>query len=335
MLILILFVYLLILLNIHMAKQKFGFTDNREHFQHLGAWIDESLYIVISAFSGIFFGIAGATLGGYSWVNEWEAASGLLQSVWVIVSCPYVLFICAAICIFFGARGTIRDQKAQKNKIESLTNNNRSIEDAELELSETRIKIQKLNIDSIELWLKVYSKQLELTSKDRASIYYEDKGNLYILARYSKNPVLKQIHKLKFPLDKGIISKAWEDGFYECSLPQYNTDKDGYIKQCCAEFGYSEEDIEKLTMKSSCYYAKAIIDADDHIGIIILESYNNKIINEDQKDTVAQFLESSSSLLANLIRNARKFERQPVDNSASSDTMKDELELLQQAKKGG
>ncbi len=317
-----------------MSKQAFGFSYNKGYFKNLGGRLDESFYIIISAFSGIFFGIAGAILGGYSIDSKWEEAAGFFDYIAILVGNPYCLFIYGIICIVWGAKGTNRDQKALKEKVGTLEQNNRNIEDAELELSETKAKIQKLNIDSIELWLKVYSKQLNLSSRDRVSIYYEDKGDLYILARYSKNPVLKQIHKQKFPLDKGIISKAWEDGFYEYSLPQYDTNNDEYIEQCCTQFGYSKEDIDKLTMKSSCYYAKAIIDAEIHIGIIIFESYNQVIIDEEQKDTVTRFLDSSSSLLANLIRNVREFERQPVDNPASSDTMKDEKELLQQANKG-
>lgn len=317
-----------------MAKLKFGFTNNNGYFQNIGIRLDESSYVIISAFSGVFIGMAGATLGGYSWAEEWKDASGFWQILWVIVSFPYFLFLLGIICIFIGARGTIKDQKSQKDKIESLKNNNRSIEDAEVELSEIKAKIQRLNIDSIVLWLKVYSKQRNLTSKDRVSIYYEDKGDLYILARYSKNPKLTKIHKQKFPLDKGIISKAWEDGFCEYTLPEYEENQSEYMGKCCNEFGYNEDEIKNLTMKSSSYYAKAIIDADDHIGIIVFESYNTSIIDESEKDSVSKFLESSSSLLANLIRNAREFERQAVDKSSDSATMSDEKELLEQARMG-
>ncbi|RJL18997.1 hypothetical protein [Pectobacterium polaris] len=318
-----------------MNKKKFWGIGNSRRFQNLGAWLDESSYIIISAFSGIFFGIAGANLGGYSFTGEWDTASEFWACTYVIISSPYCFFIYASICIFFGARGTIKDQKAQREKIESLQNNNRSIEDAELELSEIKAKIQKLNIDSIELWLKVYSKQRKLTSKDRVSIYYEAEGDLYILARYSKNPTLKKTHKQKFPLDKGVISKAWEDGFYEHQLPEYESNKSEYIEKCCKEFGYSQDEIEKLTMKSRCYYAKAIIDADDHIGIILFESYNESIIEDSEKSSVTEFLESSSSLLANLIRNARKFDQHSVKNTPSPATITDEQELLEQAKRGG
>ncbi|CDL84039.1 hypothetical protein [Xenorhabdus szentirmaii] len=315
-------------------------------FERIGTRVDDSIYNILNGLSSVIFGITGLFIPTSDVLNNIKNSESFIGSLALIFSSYWIYLILLGILLLIvGSVGNSREISNLKGKIKKLSNDNNilkkaetnlkeKIDEAEQELVETKTTIRKLNLDSIEIWLKVYSKQLELTNSDRVSLYYEDNKNLHILSRYSINPRLKEIHKQKFPLDKGVISDAWQNGVCYKVIPvSYSDSPSQYIKHCEAIFGYDEDEIKSLTMKSQLYFAKAITDADDHIGIIIFESYNPNLFDDGKKDEVKSFLESSSSLLTNLIKASKKFDQEMMNKTPSNATMGDEEELLKLAKK--
>lgn len=317
-------------------------------FQKAGMCVDDSVYQILIGLSSIIFALAGLFISSSDILSELKEVDGFKESAKVIFTDIWgYLIVIGVISLIVGAVGNSREITRLKNNVQTLLNSNRTlknnenvlkekIEEAEQELVETKAKIRGLNLESIAIWLKVYSKQLGLKNTDRVSLYYEDNKILHILSRYSANPKLNEIHKQKFPLDKGVISEAWEMGVcYKQIREGYSNKPDEYIQHCRDTFGYDENEIKSLTMKSQLYFAKAIKDADDHIGIIIFESYDPELLNEDKRAKIEEFLDSSSSLLTNLIRASKNFDQEMMNKTPSNATMTDEEELLQQASEGG
>lgn len=316
-------------------------------FQRIGSRMDDSIWNVFTGLSSIIFCVVGIFIALSDVVNNIKAADGFKDTSLVILTNGWTyLLIAGAFLSILGPIGNAREISRYKKFIsqlstekDDLTKANSSLDikvnDASLELVNTKSTIRKLSLDSIEIWLKVYFKQLELTYNERISLYYEDDGILHLLSRYSINPKLKEIHKQKFPLDKGVISEAWQKGMCYKVIPQsYESDSVLYTQHCCNEFGYKEDEINSLTMKSQMYFAKAIKDADDHIGIIIFESYEENLFNDDKIKKVNDFLESSSSLLTNLIEASKKFDQEMMSKKPLGATMTDEEELIAQSGKG-
>ncbi|MFP3416232.1 hypothetical protein SB773_32855, partial [Bacillus sp. SIMBA_074] len=86
-------------------------------------------------------------------------------------------------------------------------------------------------------------------------IYYEHDEEFYLLERYSKNPTYAKVHRQKFPLNQGVISKAWEhESHIESGCPHSNSYEE-YVKYLDEHYEYKKEKIDTLTMKSCRYYA--------------------------------------------------------------------------------
>ncbi|MDE1482353.1 hypothetical protein [Xenorhabdus bovienii] len=317
----------------------FGFNNNRNIFTSLGNILDKGGYILLSVIGTILVTLGGAFISNYDFPQNWKNSSGILEHFKLIIFNPYSAFILGSPALFLGTIGTYKDQKEQQKAIEKLTPLKSKLEYAEEELQDFHSKINKLNEESVEIWLKLCFKNSVLDSSERISIYYEKNDEFYILSRYSKNPLYKKVHKQKFSLDKGVISKAWENGSYQIELPDYEKENKPYLDRCKELFNYKTEDIEPLTMKSRQYFAKAITDADIHIGVIVFESIKSNIFSDKKIENISKFLDDSASLLAKFVRDSRDFDRELVLKSRREakmgDVEEDFLSSFSQIRGGG
>ncbi len=289
---------------------KFGFSGNSTLFSTIGAAIGKAFYILSASVGTILLTLGGAYAGGFEWETEWGCVSGFWPCSNLIVFNPFTYLILGASFLLFGGIGTYRDQRYQQDRIDTLEKNNAELDSLKrmLNSSQEDIQLQKakmleLNFDLVITWMKGAFKALDLTSNDRITIYYEYDGVFSLLARYSSNPTYKVIHRQKFPLNQGVISRAWQHGSYiERGCPSWEQ-PDEYKRFMVDTYGYEVDKIDLLTMKSCRYLAKAIVDADDHIGVIVFESSDSAFFDvENREEQILAYCEGSQGQLSKFVR---------------------------------
>ena len=303
--------------HVNCLFNKFGFSGNSDFFKNFGDGIGKGLFILCAAVGTVLLAVGGAYAGSYTFSTNWQSTTGLWSSLWLIVCNPISALFSGAVLFLFGAIGTYKDQDRQNKKIlelkaesEELGNIKCALNSALEELQENKSKIVGLHGELVQTWLKGMSKFLELDSNSRVTIYYEHDEEFYLLGRYSKNPVFAKVHRQKFPLNRGVISKAWEhENHIESHCPHSDL-YDEYAQYLGDKYGYEREKINALTMKSCRYYAKAIIDADIHIGVIIFESTEISFFEDNLENKIIDYCREHQGQLSKFVRDSLLFDKE-------------------------
>lgn len=296
---------------------KFGFSGNSEFFRNLGDGVSKGLFILFAAIGTILLTIGGAYAGSFKFSDKWKNTTGFWDCTSLIVFNPVSALVIGGTLLLLGAIGTFKDQDAQKKRMKQLESENVELENtrsalnsAQEELQDSKSRILDLHGELVKTWLKGMSKYLDLDSNARVTIYYEHDEEFYLLERNSKNPKYAKIHRQKFPLNQGVISKAWEhETHIEKDCPS-SIDLDKYISYLQKEYGYEKEKIESLTMKSCRYYAKAIIEADVHVGVIVFESTDEAFLDNDKGSQIEDYCRDHQGQLAKFVRDSLTFDKE-------------------------
>lgn len=275
--------------------------------------------------------VGGAFAGSYGFVEEYEAAKGVWETFKAIVLTPHALLALGGLALAFGALGTYVDQNRQHNKIEEFSNENQRLKDIEEELNSAqeemqinRSKVIEIQQELVTTWLKGVCRSFCLGSEERATIYYEYGEAFYLLARYSKNPVYAKVHRQKFPLNQGVISKAWQHNRHIDRRCPHASEEDEYREYLQGEYGYELEKIESLTMKSCRYLGKAIVDADVHTGVIVFESTKEDFLTYEKCEEISKYCETNQGLLAKFVRDSLSFDREIILKREGRETSVDD-----------
>ncbi len=155
------------------------------------------------------------------------------------------------------------------------------------------------------------SKTLELDTSTRVSIYFEDNNEFSILGRYSSNPKLSAVRTLSFPINRGALSKAWEQGeFFDDKCCPQNYQKDN--------FGYGVRETNSLTMKSCEYIGLAVKAYDSNIGVILFESECRGLVIRHKENIIEQ-VNSFHSQLSNAIISGKTIDKEKRGNKNGVD----------------
>lgn len=284
----------------------------------LGKAFSKALYIISAAAGTILMTLGGAYASAYNFAQKWDAAAGFIDSTLCLLFNPIFALVAGAILFLFGATGTYLDQARQQEELTTLRKENESLSrikntlnalQEELQLQKS--KVSELHGELAKSWIMGAYKVLELNNNERVTIYYEYDEEFYLLARHSKNPKFSKIHRQKFPLNQGVISSAWQNELcVETDCPQYKSG-DNYISYFGAKYGYSAEKLRELTMHSCRYLAKAIIDADIHIGVIVFESTDENFLkNDDQIERIITYCDNHQGRLSKFVRDALDFDKE-------------------------
>ena len=230
--------------------------------------------------------------------------------------------------------GNYFDQKSLKRKNEALVRENEKVEAAQSgmdaaqeQVQDLASQLQRLNIDLVQTWLKSLSNNFGLDTNDRITVYYEYGRAFFLLARYSKNPEFRRVHRQKFPIDEGVISQAWQhEECVETECPEAN-EHQAYEDFLVEKYGYKREKPHSFNMKSCRLYAKAIIDAGDNIGVIVFESISDKFLENLDIKNLRMHCEAQQSQLAKFVRDGLRYDKE-ITLLASARTTSVESELL-------
>ncbi|VXA77309.1 MULTISPECIES: hypothetical protein [Aeromonas] len=334
-------------------SNRFGFTGKSNFFKDLGVSFGKGAYIVSSAIGTISLSLGCAFVGSYVIKTEWgkfQDFSGftkfLLHNPWGYILVGIVLFCVGALGIYKDQSEMASDNKRLNNENSALkenkTNFERSKEDeiqalkikvdrSQEEAQLHRSKVSEIHSSLVESWLKGIAKSIDLDTHSRVSIYHEDDESFSILARYSQNPALSKMHKQRFALNQGVISQSWEHGrWYECEAPSYTTDKDEYDKYMMARYKYTQEELDAIKMKSCRYFGLAIVDVDDHIGVILFESTKEESFNDEVRESIISYCEKYQSHLCAFVRNGRNYDKASSRNHHKSQVNMEDIASLKE-----
>lgn len=320
---------------------KFGFSGNSDFFKDLGDGIGKGLFILCAAIGTVLLTVGGAYAGSYTFSTNWQSTTGFWSSLWLIVCNPNSALFAGGVLFLFGATGTYKDQDRQNKKMlelnaenEELGNTKSALNSAQEELQESKSKIIGLHGELVQTWLKGMSKFLELDSNSRVTIYYEHDEEFYLLERYSKNPTYAKVHRQKFPLNQGVISKAWEHENYIESQCPHSSSYEEYVKYLGENYEYKREKIDALTMKSCRYYAKAIIDADIHIGVIVFEGTEINFFENDVENKITDYCRDHQGQLSKFVRDSLLFDKEVnIKREGKNISVEDDLLQMMEGEK--
>jgi hypothetical protein len=297
--------------------EKYGFSGNSDFFQNLGVGIGKALFIISSTMGTVLLTIGGAYAGSFDFDAKWTATTNFWDGMSLIILNPVTALISGVATLFFGAIGTYKDQNRQKLRMFELDQENQNLKETKSalnstqeELQESKSRILRLHGELVKTWLKGLSKFLELDSKSRVTVYYEHDEEFYLLKRHSKNPKYSKVHQQKFPLNQGVISKAWEHGEHKEDKCPVSSSYEKYKAYMNKTYGYDKTKIDSLTMKSCRYYAKAIIDADIHVGVILYESTNETTFMDDLESKFDSYCQDHQGQLSKFVRDSLNFDRE-------------------------
>ncbi|EMN7336070.1 hypothetical protein FCV43_18935 [Vibrio genomosp. F6] len=292
-------------------SNKFGFTGKSNFFSRLGAKLHKGFYNFCTPFGTIVMTVGGAYAGSYQWKTNFDAISGFKSCLGFVFTNPVLALAVGGFVTLVGARGTHKDQERLVSENDRLSKENEKVSDLKLQLDASQEDCQNLRSETynthkklVETWLKSVFKQMGLDSHCRVTIYYEDRESFYLLARYSANPMFSKEHRQKFPLNNGVISQVWQHSEYALEdCPSYTENKPEYCDYMEQHHGYDAARIDQLSMKSNVFYGLSITDADDNIGVILVESDCGDLI-VTKKQQIKDYCTNYQSHLSAFVRDA-------------------------------
>jgi len=313
----------------------FGFTRSSKIFESAGAFLDKAFYSLLTSFGTILLTSGGAFVGSYKHNEAFEAVGGVASFITYLLSNPYLGFIIGAPALLIGGLGIYRDQRTLESENKVLREKNDEVELIRTSLNSSQEEVENLKSEIyfihqklVETWLKGISKQIQLDTFSRVTIYFENAESFTMLARYSSNPKLAKKHKLKFELNQGVISKAWEHGEYiENKSPSFEDKPKEYIDYMSKKYSYSEKQLKDMNMKSCFYFALSITEADDNIGVILFESEKSHAFNEEMMTTIRNYCSDYQSHLCGFVRDGLLYDRSALIE-AESKTSDNDAEIL-------
>lgn len=159
---------------------------------------------------------------------------------------------------------------------------------SKLESMNEKLQLELRSMQSIKDNLEVIvnhllyaiARELSFTPNERVSFYIkrknkDNKTEFALCGRYSPSESYNKPGRSSYPLNEGVIGKAWDTGEFETSeFPDWADSADKYISICHDKFGMKAKSTRKLAMHPRYMYARRIGNADgrEYKSIIVIES---------------------------------------------------------------
>ncbi|MBU3848192.1 MAG: hypothetical protein H9855_14725 [Candidatus Acinetobacter avistercoris] len=290
------------------------------------------IYLTLDVIATFLIGIGAAwlTSKGIDYYSIYfELSFGALKDFLIspafLIILGGILYAISKIIGLEYTKKTLEDYNKIKIKNENLEKQMRSITE------DNSILKKKLEISYSELvkaWLSTSLQSLGIKKPHiRATVYYYKNNVFYYVGRYSNNSIIANVSTNKVVLNGGVLSKAWELTSYmdlhDC--PVYDEDShDEYIKYQIDTYDFSEEKVNKLTMKPCQYYAKTITYRYNAIGVIVFESAKRTLTDSKVKAIEKHCIHNESNLI-NYIEKIKEYSvmvSQQSSNNSDEDVEK-------------
>lgn len=303
---------------------KFGFTGTSTFFPRIGEILHKGFFIGCATIGTLLLAVGGPTEAGAKLPEESSDLS--FETAEVFYQFLDISFLFGGVLFLIGAIGMYFDQDKQQKEIRNSDTLRMQLNHAQEAFQSGLAKTRILQTDFAQNWLSHAFKNLKLDSFARVTIYYEVDREFILLARYSCNPDISEVHMQKFPIDKGIISQAWRHGIHiEKDAPSYDDDASIFEGFMTKKYEYGSRKINSLSMKSCRFIAIAIKQADHNIGVILFESTDKGFLNgEEQCDKIEKYCTDNHGQLSKFIREAISIgHKETVGESPENELLQD------------
>lgn len=307
----------------------FGFSGKSDFIRRQGDRVSKGLYLGFTSLGSVSVAMGGAYHSSHEYIETFRLADGFIASFRALFFNADALLTLGVVVFPIGMIGAYLDQdrqrkmldkaKAEKSSLLSqLTSEESRLKEAKSalnltqdELQESNSKVTSLHTELVKTWLKSTIKYLSLDTNSRVTIYYEHDNEFYLLTRHSQNPEYAKIHRQKFPLKEGVISKAFQHGEHiEDECPSAVANHEMYVDFLINRYDYTEIKINSLHMNSCRYFARAIKDADEHIGVIVFESTDTDFFITSPLENARDYCEREQSPLSKFIRDSIAYDKE-------------------------
>ncbi|EJL8259206.1 TPA: GAF domain-containing protein [Vibrio cholerae] len=277
--------------------------------------------------------ISGAYISGYDMAADWGKVDSAAKLIAFLLTNPklglvvgVVLFVIGGIAAHYREKDTSAENDNLKSKVFTLENtlasSNRDLESANKKIQnllsdgrELKEENFRLHEKKVETWLKGLCKYIDLDNTSRVSIYYVDNEHFKLLSRKSPNPLLSKFNPKLYKLEKGVLSLAWQLGKHvDDDVPEEDGKYSDHMK---SKYGYTDDELAEIRMRSLFIMGLAIIDADDNIGVIVFESEKKNAFSKEKIENVEKYCNDFQSYLCGFIRDSRRYEVLALQDSAS------------------
>jgi hypothetical protein len=232
-------------------------------------WVERA---AIEYWPTLFIAIAGV---GWVFAKDFVAESPL-EETWPHFAVRIVVAIALTSIGVAGAVGAYK----RSGEIRALKDDVRSLQ----------ASLDSLTNDTREAWrlrlAEIYG-DLELDGSFRINLYrFSRQTRVFnMIGRYARIEQYNQTGRGVYPAQIGCIGAAWESADGEAWVDDLPDPSDAeYVRLSCERWGFDEDTVRALTMKSRSIYAFAIWDQRnvDRIAIIVFESLNSKAADAER-----------------------------------------------------
>lgn len=283
------------------------------------------LYLTLDVIATFLISIGGAWLTSkgidyYSIYFEFsfKAFKDLIISPSFLIMLGLILYSISKLIGLEYTNKILGKYKKIKGENENLEKQMRSITEDNTMLKK---KLEMSYSELVKAWLSTSLQTLGIKKPHiRATVYYYKNDVFYYVGRYSNNSIIANVSTNKVILNGGVLSKAWELTSYmdlhDCPIYDVNS-HDEYIKYQTEKYGFSEEKVNKLTMKPCQYYAKTITYRYNAIGVIVFESSKRTLTDSKVKAIEKHCIHNESNLI-NYIENIKEYSVMVSQQSANN-----------------
>jgi hypothetical protein len=157
--------------------------------------------------------------------------------------------------------------------------------------------------------LSTFSDMIGCDESDRLTVFLKSGNNFVVLGRYAKRPQLAERTRPMYPLDEGLISFAWKDGWaFEPCLP--HRDKEEYATEVETRWKIPREVTNKMRMKARCIGGSVVTDRDrNRLAVIVFESIKCKRWSEAE---LKRFGDGAARAIAEMLQVMKPYEPDPL-----------------------
>lgn len=273
--------------------KKIKYFEN--NYQHIYKNYEALVFFILSIFflSG-FIALRDNLIGLWNvlfdsnkpWSDVYEFLSNILKS-WTLYLILFFFLSSYFITrkITAESENTASNNKQIKNSLEekigqlnsTLATKESDISNLRNQLNEAEEAIDELKNNNLNTSFEIGSKfiahiftKLELTSRERISLYLKINGYFLLAARYSRDSKFSEAHRKEFSIEQGVIGECWR--LNRRILKHLPRNDAPYLKESIKQ-KFTEAEVKSFTMKSRSLIAQPINrDNFELIGVMVTES---------------------------------------------------------------
>ena len=310
-------------------------------------WLAFALFGTPTATLALSWGLAFAP--NYQWGVAWQSVQCRSTFLLFCLANPFLKIGYGFVCLVVEStrrrseRRELREKRTElarvKQALAETESQKRNLREEVNESQETsRILTERvffLQKTIEESWMKWAMNRLGIGRCERITLFYIKDSSLHAFANFSFDPIWNEMRTRTCCIGSCIPSQAARQRvLIDLKCPCHLDDKAAYSSYLMEIYGYSEEEIEKIRMKSCRFVSLAITDRDVTIGVILFESTSPHSFTQDVADRITHYCSEQQSYLCGFVNERLDYEKAEEQRSVD-EHMARSYQLTGQFAEGG